>query len=128
MDAKTASTVRVMFRLAAGSRLGFGHLVRGRALARALGVDRVDVSIRGGSAARQLARRFGMELHEGAAADTLQRVEPDVLVIDDPSRAAAERWCRVARAQHVPVVSIHDLGLAFCGADLAIDGSIVPPA
>lgn len=118
--------IRVLFRLAAGSRLGFGHLVRGRALARALGLDHPDVSLRGATPAQQLARRFGMSLHDGLAVETLVRLQPDVLVIDDPSRTAAERWCRAAQELRVPVASVHDLGLAFCGADLAIDGSIVP--
>jgi hypothetical protein len=117
-----------MFRLAAGSRLGFGHLVRGRALARTFGLDRPDVAIRGTLAARQLARRFGMMVHDGQPREALERVRPHVLVIDDPSRAAAEPWCRAARRAGIAVASIHDLGLAFCGADLVIDGSIVPPA
>jgi spore coat polysaccharide biosynthesis predicted glycosyltransferase SpsG len=128
MDAPARPGVRVLFRLAAGSRLGFGHVVRGRALARALGLTRADVALRGAPAAQQLARRFGMRLHGGRPRAALDRVRPHVLVIDDPSRAAAGPWCRAARRAGIPVASVHDLGLAFCGADLVIDGSIVPPA
>jgi spore coat polysaccharide biosynthesis predicted glycosyltransferase SpsG len=127
MDSTARDVVRVLFRLAAGSRLGFGHLVRGRALARALGIEQPDVAVRGEAAAQQVARRFGMRLHDGPPAEALRVVAPDVLVIDDPSRVAAERWCRAAKAVGVPVASVHDLGLAFCGADLVVDGSIVPP-
>jgi UDP:flavonoid glycosyltransferase YjiC (YdhE family) len=69
-----------------------------------------------------------MTLHGGRPSEALGRVRPHVLVIDDPSRAAAEPWCRAARRAGIPVASVHDLGLAFCGADLVVDGSIVPPA
>jgi hypothetical protein len=61
---------------------------------------------------------------EGSAAALLGRHRPDVLVIDDPSPAAAIPWTRTARAAGVPTASIHDLGLAACAADLEIDGSI----
>ena len=44
--------VAVVFRVAAGPRLGFGHLVRCRAIARALGVE-PRVSIRGTAATRR---------------------------------------------------------------------------
>jgi spore coat polysaccharide biosynthesis predicted glycosyltransferase SpsG len=61
----------------------------------------------------------------GRATEVLARLRPEVLVIDDPSAAAARRWCRAARRTGIPVASVHDLGTAFCGADLGIDGSIV---
>jgi spore coat polysaccharide biosynthesis predicted glycosyltransferase SpsG len=127
MPASAEPAVRALFRVAAGSRLGFGHLVRCRALARALDVVASQVSLRGAAHARRTARRFGLRLVAGSPHAVLRRVRPDVLIIDDPSRAAAASWCRAARALRVPVVSIHDLGKAFCGADLAIDGSIVIP-
>src|ERR1700752_2314467 len=127
MDPERQPGIRAIFRGAAGSRLGFGHLVRSRSLARALDIERPDVALRGRAAAERQPRRFGMHLHSGTAGDVLKRVRPDVLVIDDPSRVAAEQWRRVAHVLGLPVVSIHDLGLAFCGADVVVDGSIVPP-
>jgi spore coat polysaccharide biosynthesis predicted glycosyltransferase SpsG len=61
----------------------------------------------------------------GPAADVIARLRPEILVIDDPSAAAARVWCETARRAGIPVASVHDLGTAFCGADLTIDGSIV---
>jgi spore coat polysaccharide biosynthesis predicted glycosyltransferase SpsG len=127
MNPAPMSPVRPIFRLAAGARLGFGHLVRGRALARALEVPRPSVSLRGSAGAKEAAARLGMDLVDGRATDVLERERPNVLVIDDPSQRAALVWRRAAQALRVPVVSVHDLGLAYCGADLTIDGSVVPP-
>jgi spore coat polysaccharide biosynthesis predicted glycosyltransferase SpsG len=130
VTAATASPVkvRVLFRLAAGARLGFGHLVRGRTLARALEISQPDVSLRGSGLAHDTAERFGLRLVQGAPLDAIRATKAEVLVVDDPSRVAALRWRRAAGALGVPVVSVHDLGNAFCDADLAIDGSIVPPS
>jgi spore coat polysaccharide biosynthesis predicted glycosyltransferase SpsG len=61
----------------------------------------------------------------GTASDVMTRFRPEVLVIDDPSGVAARVWSGAARRAGVPVASLHDLGTAFCGADLSIDGSLV---
>ncbi len=53
--------LHVLFRAAAGPRLGFGHLVRCRSLARALGVSPL-VSLRGTSRTREAAIRLGVSL------------------------------------------------------------------
>jgi hypothetical protein len=89
-----------------------------------MGVEHPRVSLRGGSAARTTALSLGMRVVGGTAAALLAARRPDVLVIDDPSAAAARPWCSAARQAGIPVASIHDLGTAFCGADLSIDGSI----
>ncbi len=68
-----------------------------------------------------------MQLLSGTPAALVARVRPDVLVLDDPSAVAARPWCLAARRAGVPVASVHDLGTAFCGSDLAIDGSLVHP-
>jgi spore coat polysaccharide biosynthesis predicted glycosyltransferase SpsG len=128
MRASSVLSVRALFRVAAGPRLGFGHLVRARSLAQALGIARPCVSLRGTARARRSAAALGVRLAPGSPADVLGAVRPDVLVIDDPSRTASLPWCRAARREGVAVVSVHDLGIAFCGADLTVDGSIVPPA
>jgi len=119
--------VRALFRIAAGPRLGFGHLVRARVLSRALGIERPLVSVRGPAMAQSSAKRLGMRVLAGTPAALLARVRPEVIVVDDPSAVAARPWCRAARQAGVPVASVHDLGTAFCGSDLAIDGSLVHP-
>jgi spore coat polysaccharide biosynthesis predicted glycosyltransferase SpsG len=116
---------RVLFRVAAGPRLGFGHLVRARALARALGIRRPRVALRGPALVERTASRLGFAIVRGTASDLLRRIAPDVLVIDDPSAVAARRWRRPAAALGVPVASVHDGGRAYCGADVSIDGSLV---
>lgn len=116
---------RVLFRVAAGPRLGFGHLVRARALARALGIRRPHLALRGPALVERTASRLGFEIVRGTAAELLRRIAPDVLVIDDPSAVAARRWRQPAAALGVPVASVHDGGRAYCGADVSIDGSLV---
>lgn len=116
--------VRALFRVAAGPRLGFGHLVRARTLSKTLGIERPLVSLRGGPAARRTALSLGMRPVDGTAAALLEARRPEVLIIDDPSSAAASPWCSASRRAGIPVASLHDLGTAFCGADLSIDGSI----
>ena len=111
-----------LFRVAASPRIGFGHLVRAIHLASALGIA-PRVSIRGTVAAVATARRLGVEVL-AATHDAL--VDPDLalVIIDDPSRAAAERWLRAARRAGVPVASFHDVGIAPLTSDLAVDGSL----
>ncbi|MEW6320979.1 MAG: hypothetical protein AB1635_07810, partial [Acidobacteriota bacterium] len=58
-------------------------------------------------------------------ARALAGAAPDVLVIDDPSAAAARPWCAAARRAGARTASVHDLGLAWGDADLIIDGTVV---
>ena len=115
-------SIQVAFRVAAGPRLGFGHLVRAIHLAGALGVP-PRVSIRGSETAAETARRLGVSLLPAVPGSVLGR-DVALLVLDDPSRLAAEPWLRAARRAGVRVVSIHDIGLAPLASDLAIDGSL----
>lgn len=119
--------LRVLFRAAAGSRRGFGHLVRCRSLARALGV-RPLVCVRGTAATQHIALRLGCDVVSGSARRLLGALKPDVLVVDDPMASHASPWISAARAAHVPVVTIHDLGLGCTDGDLAIDGSVTSPS
>lgn len=110
----------VMFRVAAGPRVGFGHLVRCRSLARALGVE-PRVSIRGTARTRRTARNMGWLVVPEAF---VVAGKPALLVVDDPNAAAARVWVRKGRHRGIPVASIHDAGRAWVDSDLLIDGSI----
>jgi UDP-2,4-diacetamido-2,4,6-trideoxy-beta-L-altropyranose hydrolase len=119
-----AAALRVLFRAPAGPRRGFGHLVRCRSLARALGV-RPLIAIRGGQRARAAARSLGCDVIDGAPAAVIARVAPHVVVVDDPIAADARRWIAGARRFGCRVVTVHDLGLGAQEGDLVVDGSIV---
>lgn len=119
--------LRVLFRAAAGPRRGFGHLVRCRALGRALGV-RPLISVRGGALAERTALGLGCDVVRGGAGRLIGALRPHAVVVDDPSAAEGRRWIVAARRAGVPVVSIHDLGLGCREADLVVDGSLVRAA
>jgi spore coat polysaccharide biosynthesis predicted glycosyltransferase SpsG len=108
----------VLFRVAAGPRVGFGHLIRARSLSRALGVPAI-ISLRGSSDTAAVANALGFTL-----ADESALVSAGVVVVDDPSPECASVWITRARAMGVPVVTLHDLGIERAsGSDLAIDCS-----
>jgi spore coat polysaccharide biosynthesis predicted glycosyltransferase SpsG len=114
--------IEVAFRVAAGPRIGFGHLVRALHLAEALGVP-ARVSIRGIRDAAETARRLGATLLP-AMPEAAIGAGLGLLVIDDPSGTASRPWLRAARRAGVPVASIHDVGIAPLTSDLAVDGSL----
>jgi spore coat polysaccharide biosynthesis predicted glycosyltransferase SpsG len=114
----------VLFRVAGGHRLGFGHIVRAMSLAKALGVT-ARLSVRGKENARRVARQLGAHLEDRSLEETLSASRHALLVIDDPNRHTAEQALAVARKHGVAVASVHDLGIAPIASDLAIDGSIV---
>lgn len=114
--------MKVLFRIAAGPRIGFGHLRRAVTLSRALGT-RPLVSIRGGGHAHRAARRLECRPVQGPAGRALDRERPAVLVIDDPNASMAGVWLEAARARAIPVASVHDLGIAWIASDLLVDGS-----
>lgn len=115
------SGMTVAFHVAAGPRLGFGHLVRCRSLARALGQS-PRVWVRGSAATKAAARALGCEVLPAGL--TLAAAAPSVLVVDDPSPADAAAAVRRARALKIPVCAIHDAGLSRVDADLVVDGSL----
>jgi UDP-2,4-diacetamido-2,4,6-trideoxy-beta-L-altropyranose hydrolase len=120
-------SLRVLFRAPAGPRRGFGHLVRCRSLARALGV-RPLIAIRGGQRARAAARALGCDVMDGVPAAVIARVAPHVVIVDDPIASDARRWIACARRFGCRVVTVHDLGLGAREGDLVVDGSIVKAA
>ncbi len=119
MASRGRSGAFVLFRVAAGPRIGHGHLRRAETLAEAIGRP-ACVSIRGAGARTALPI-----LAAGTADAALARTGAAVLVLDDPVTDAGRAWCRAAHRRGVPTVSIHDLGLAPVPSTLAIDGSVV---
>lgn len=113
--------VRGIFRVCAGPRLGFGHLMRARALARALPWPAV-FSVRGGAAARAAARRLGLVLF--SPGDSIRH--QDVVIVDDVNRQHARRWVHRAQRAGARTVAVFDRGGAVA-ADIAICGSIDAP-
>jgi UDP-2,4-diacetamido-2,4,6-trideoxy-beta-L-altropyranose hydrolase len=114
------SGLRVLFRIAAGPRLGYGHMVRAARLADALDAEGW-ISIRGNDRDVPPARSLRRAANRTAAIDV---VRPDLLVLDTPVEADARRWCHAARRRRLPVVSVHDAGIAPVASDLAVDGSV----
>ena len=115
--------LRILFRAPAGARRGFGHLVRCRSLARALGV-RPLVSLRGGAAVEETALALGCDVVRGGPVQLLESLAPDVLVVDDPVTANARRWIAAGRRAGCLVVSVHDLVRGCLDADLVIVGGV----
>ena len=118
--------LRVLFRAAAGPGQGFGHLVRCRTLARALGV-RPIVSLRGSDRSATVARRMRCRLWTGSVG-ALTAARFDLLVVDDPSPRAARLWVASARRCGMAVASVHDAGRGILDSDLSIDGSFARTA
>jgi spore coat polysaccharide biosynthesis predicted glycosyltransferase SpsG len=117
----------VFFATAAGPRKGFGHLIRCGTLADAIGCRR-DLALRGPQAMTHLAVRLGWTVHSGPKQKLLSSLDPDLLVVDDPSPRHVRDWVQHARSCGVRVATIHDLGIAWHDSDLTIDGSIAPAA
>jgi spore coat polysaccharide biosynthesis predicted glycosyltransferase SpsG len=109
---------RCVVRVAAGPRVGYGHLMRARALAQHLAMQ-VSLSVRGGTAAARAATSLGLQLTTDPA--PLERA--DLLVVDDPSLRHGRPWIARAKRAGVPSVSVHDCVPAH-DADLVICGSI----
>lgn len=119
-----ASRPSVLFRVAAGPRIGFGHLVRALSLASALKVE-PRLSVRGTGRTRQAARRLGARVVPGSQPGAvLAATAASLLVVDDRVAGRTAAWRRAARAAGIPIASVHDLGLGLGDADLVIDASL----
>jgi spore coat polysaccharide biosynthesis predicted glycosyltransferase SpsG len=123
----SSADLRVLFRIAAGRRRGFAHLVRSLSLARAIGV-RPLLCVRGPGDAADAALALGADLLSDGAPRSIPLLRPDVVVVDDPVASAARRWVTAARRAGAIVVTIHDLGIGHPEGDVAIDGSVVRQA
>lgn len=121
---RAGSPHRVLFCAPAGARRGFGHLLRCRALARALGV-RPLLCVRGARSVVQTALGLGCDVAMGSPARVIAALRPDLVVVDDPIPSHGARLARAARRAGAVVASVHDLGLGYRHADFLIDGSVV---
>jgi hypothetical protein len=109
----------ILLRVAAGPRIGFGHLVRARTLARVLDAD-VRLSVRGTPATIERARSLGLALAHPSVARALDADGPfDLVVVDDPSLRPAREAVDAARAAKTRVAVIRDAGRPAVRADLA---------
>ena len=122
-----SSDLRVLFRVAAGPRRGFGHLVRSISLARAMGV-RPLLSLRGPMEVQDTAIALGADVLTDGSPGSIRLLRPDVLVVDDPIASATRAWVVAAKRVGTVVVTIHDLGLGYAAGDVVIDGSITRQA
>jgi spore coat polysaccharide biosynthesis predicted glycosyltransferase SpsG len=122
----TSANLRVLFRVAAGPRRGFGHLVRSISLGRAMGV-RPLLCLRGPEAAADTALSLGADVLTDGCLRSIAALRPDVVVVDDPAEGQARRWIRAARRAGAVVVTIHDLGIGCPDGDIVIDGSVTRP-
>lgn len=113
--------MKSLLRVAAGPRLGYGHLMRARALADALPGD-VAVSLRGGPAARRAAEAMGCRIARGARLAS----DVDLLIVDDPNHEDGRAWVARARRANVRCASVHD-GMAAHAADLVVAPGIDAP-
>jgi hypothetical protein len=118
----TAVAPSVVFCAAAGPRVGFGHLVRGAVLARALDVV-PRVVLRGSADAARAAAAMGWRV-ERLSSVLAPASGPALMIVDDPCAHHAARWVRRARLRRIPVAVVRDLGYLNLRADLTIDGSI----
>ena len=117
------SASSVVFRVAGGPRLGFGHIVRALSLSKAMQVA-PRMSVRGTAETKKVAHRLGAWVKEQSLAGVLAKGDVRLLVIDDPDTQAATDALALARRHGAMVASVHDLGLAPIASDLAIDGSL----
>jgi spore coat polysaccharide biosynthesis predicted glycosyltransferase SpsG len=114
---------RILFRVAAGPRIGAGHLVRALRLAALVRIP-AALSLRGNGTLRVPLRPDVIALDTRGVRATIDAVRPTLLVIDDPCEEAGRPWLVEARRRRVPVVGILDAGIGLRAGDLAIDGSV----
>jgi spore coat polysaccharide biosynthesis predicted glycosyltransferase SpsG len=119
--------LRVLFRVAAGPRRGFGHLVRSISLARAMGV-RPLLCLRGPSEVQDTAIALGADVVTDGSPRSVTLLRPDVVVVDDPVASATRPWIAAARRAGSMVVTVHDLGIGCPEGDVIVDGSVTHTA
>jgi UDP-2,4-diacetamido-2,4,6-trideoxy-beta-L-altropyranose hydrolase len=126
----TPSRQTLWIRTAAGPQIGFGHLKRCFSLARALQdtLSPVFILDRDDSWAGGQIAKMGWK-YDCRGLDALFEWMPDPagILIDTRVTAGLDGFIAMARSRGIPVISIHDLGLAPLASDIAVDGSVVAP-
>jgi spore coat polysaccharide biosynthesis predicted glycosyltransferase SpsG len=82
------------------------------------------LSVKGGESVVHTALTLGGDVLREGSTRVLERMRPDVVVVDDPTAATARPWIDAARRVGAIVVTIHDMGVGCADADLVIDGSV----
>jgi spore coat polysaccharide biosynthesis predicted glycosyltransferase SpsG len=113
----------ILFRVAAGPRIGMGHLIRSLRLASLSGVASA-ISVRGSGSSLRPAPLASFNVVSSGLEEAFDRARPSLLVVDDPSECAGEPWLTHARRRKCPVIGVVDAGIGSTGADLVIDGSV----
>jgi spore coat polysaccharide biosynthesis predicted glycosyltransferase SpsG len=122
-----SSDLRVLFRVAAGPRRGFGHLVRSLSIARAHG-GRPLLSVRGPTTVIDTALSLGADVLSDRGLRPIRALSPDIVIVDDPIARDARRWVTAARRAGSVVVTVHDLGIGWVDGDIVVDGSVTRQA
>jgi len=130
---KTQETIAVgkvlLVRTVAGPAIGFGHLRRTLTLARMLrpAVSSLFLLDAGDRDSQEQVRNchFGCCIYKPRK-PWPEQASPSAVLIDTRRVQGLRGLIAEAHRREVPVVSIHDLGLALVASDLAIDGSARP--
>lgn len=113
---------------AAGPKTGFGHVRRTCILARALQNRCTPLFLLNPD--DSWSRKIIEDEHFTCSprADELWTdAAPAAILIDTRDTSGLESFIARAKDLAVPVISIHDLGLALLPSDIIIDGSVAPP-
>jgi UDP-2,4-diacetamido-2,4,6-trideoxy-beta-L-altropyranose hydrolase len=119
----------LLVRTVAGPAIGFGHLRRTLTLARMLrpAVSTLFLLDSGDRDSQLQVQRYQFGYHVYKPGKPWPKpASPSAVLIDTRKVRGLTRLIAEARRRAVPVVSIHDLGLAPLASDIAIDGSIRP--
>jgi UDP-2,4-diacetamido-2,4,6-trideoxy-beta-L-altropyranose hydrolase len=118
-------------RTTAGPQIGFGHLKRCFNLAQVLQDSYSPVFIldRDDSGIGEQVAKMGWKYYCRGLEDLFESMpDPAGILIDTRVTAGLDGFIAEAKSRRIPVISIHDLGLAPLASDIAVDGSIVAPA
>jgi spore coat polysaccharide biosynthesis predicted glycosyltransferase SpsG len=129
VDAPFTQKPLLWIRTSAGPSIGFGHLKRAMTLAQALADCCTPLFLIDDHDCWSREQLLSQEIPFSAA--PLEKLwglrpEPAAILIDTRVTDGLELLIAAARQRGIPVVSIHDLGLALLPSDVLVDGSIAP--
>jgi len=120
---------RLWIRTASGPSIGFGHLRRSLILARKIRARMKPLFLldKSDCGSREQVRAAGFEFTRFDPALLIRASSfPVGLLIDTREKRGLQSLIRDLQCQSIPVISIHDLGLAPLPSDVVIDGSLQP--